>query len=285
MVSGETFPLYRCADCGLIHTERPVPDSQMHRYDKVQQRISFADKPRGLIKRLYNIARRIMLRRKYEMICRYTGLKRGNLMNYGATIGYFSKYMEDHDWQVVSIERSREVRQFSLEMFHHRMVDESVMDTLRSASFDAVTLWHILGNRESPGDILDRMHELLKPGGKLFVALHNPASLDAAHYGRNWAAWDVPRHMWHLTPTLLGKAAAEHGFIMQERMVAPFDTYYICYLSERAAGHMFPITRGFFRGLRYRLKSIRHKDNASSLIYVFRKADYGQGKEKQEKQD
>lgn len=273
MVSGERFRLYQCPDCGLIYTVLNAQTTETGRYDKVQHRITFGDKPRGLLRRMYRVARIIMLKRKLKLITRITGRKSGRLLNYGAAIGYFSSIMEDHNWKVVSIERSHEERQFSLEMFHHRMMDEDAMDQLRPGTFDVVTLWHVLGNRMNASQLMDRLYDLLKPNGMLFVASPNSASLDAAHYKDEWAGWDVPRHIWHMNPSLLQRIAKEHGFIMMHRERLPFDVFYISILSERNLGHFFPITRGMIRGLYYHLKTIGHIDRSSSLVYVFRKVE------------
>ncbi|MCQ2110941.1 MAG: methyltransferase domain-containing protein [Bacteroidaceae bacterium] len=273
MVSGERFRLYRCPDCSLVYTVLNNSGVEPGTYDKVQYRITLGDKPRGLLRRLYHVARSIMLRRKLKLITRITGRKGGRLLNYGAAIGYFSSIMEDHNWKVVSIERSHEERQFSLEMFHHRMMDEDAMNKLRKGTFDVATLWHVLGNRKNITELIDRLYDLLTPNGILFVAAPNSASLDAAHYADEWAGWDVPRHIWHMNPSLIQKVAKEHGFVMMHRERLPFDVFYICILSERNLHHIFPITRGLVRGLYYHLKSIGHVDRSSSLVYVFRKIE------------
>jgi hypothetical protein len=57
--------------------------------------------------------------------------------------------------------------------------------------------------------------ERLRPGGVLFVALPNAASLQARTFGDRWFALDPPRHLVHVpAPTLLNTVRG-HGLRVQ----------------------------------------------------------------------
>lgn len=63
-----------------------------------------------------------------------------------------------------------------------------------------------------------RLSEILRDKGVLVIAVPNPASFDAEHYKEVWAAYDVPRHLWHFTPSAMQQFGAKFGFILTERI-------------------------------------------------------------------
>ena len=86
-----------------------------------------------------------------------------------------------------------------------------------------------------------------------------------------WAAYDVPRHLWHFTPSTIQQFGAKHGFILTERIPMPFDAFYVSMLSEKYKKSRFPFIKGLITGTRAGLASLIKKEQSSSMIYVFRK--------------
>ena len=117
----------------------------------------------------------------------------------------------------------------------------------------------------------ETLSRLLKDRGVLIVAVPNPDSFDAQKYGEMWAAYDVPRHLWHFTPSAMQQFGIKHGFILTERRPMPFDAFYVSMLTEKYQGHPFPFFRGLFTGCQAWFASLVKKDRSSSMIYVFRK--------------
>ena len=79
---------------------------------------------------------------------------------------------------------------------------ESALKEFAPGSFDVITLWHVMEHLEHLDEVWQRLHELLTEKGVLIVAVPNCSSYDAQRYGEYWAAYDVPRHLWHFTPAL-----------------------------------------------------------------------------------
>ena len=67
----------------------------------------------------------------------------------------------------------------------------------RAASFDQVIIWHVLEHMNDPAGTLREAHRILKPGGRLIVAVPNFSSLQARITGAAWFHLDLPRHVFH----------------------------------------------------------------------------------------
>ena len=90
-------------------------------------------------------------------------------------------------------------------------------------------------------------------------------------YGENWAAYDVPRHLWHFTPATIQQFGSKHGFIMAERYPMPFDAFYVSMLSEKNMKKTLSFVQGLYIGLLAWFNALARKEKSSSMIYIFRK--------------
>ena len=145
------------------------------------------------------------------------------------------------------------------------------MKEFAPGSFDVITLWHVMEHLEHLGEVWQRLHELLTEKGVLIVAVPNCSSYDAQRYGEYWAAYDVPRHLWHFTPGTIQQLASRHGFIMAARHPMPFDAFYVSMLSEKHRGSSCSFLKGMFAGTLAWFNALGRKERSSSMIYVFRK--------------
>lgn len=87
-------------------------------------------------------------------------------------------------------------------------------DTLEESSsqFDAITMAHVIEHVHNPLQMLKASHQLLKPGGFLWIETPNLNSTGHSHYGRNWRGLEPPRHLTIFTETSLVAALEESGF-------------------------------------------------------------------------
>lgn len=270
-VSKESYTLLRCPSCGVVYTSNPPAEDDMKQYDKLNLKLKLGESPSGVIGKLYYRIRSRMLHKKAKIVELQSYRTGGTLLNYGAKTGFFSHMMERRGWKVLSIEKYHEERVFSLQMFHHRMYDLKEMDNLKPETFDVITLWHVFEHCYHPHELLDRFYELLRPGGVLVMACPNIRSTDAMHYGPYWAAYDVPRHLWHFNPTSLTDLVYKHGFTLMHHEKLPFDSFYISILSEMNQRHKAAFLHGMFQGFRSWIISLTRRSRSSSLVYVFRK--------------
>jgi 2-polyprenyl-3-methyl-5-hydroxy-6-metoxy-1,4-benzoquinol methylase len=271
-VTKEEFCIQSCIKCGMHLTADVPADSEISAYYKSEDYISHSDTRKGLVNRAYHIVRDYMLARKYTSIRRSTGKNKGTILDIGAGTGYFLHYMKKKNWEVYGTEKSVEAREFAKKHRNLDILPEDALFSLPTASFDAITLWHVMEHLPNIRQYWQIISKLLKPDGILIIALPNSGSWDAKHYGSYWAAWDVPRHLWHFTPKHIEKSGDKEGFRLIHSQRMPFDAFYISIMSEKYKKSAFPILKGIFFGKISWLSSLFNKNRCSSLMYIFRKS-------------
>lgn len=269
--TGESFPVVRCEHCGFLCTQHFPAEEEMGRYYESPDYISHSNTTHGAMNTVYHWVRRWMLHSKARFLKREAHRKEGRLLDIGAGTGFFAHTMQRLGWQVQATEKSPTAREFAQNHWGLDVYPEDSLNDFEPQSFDVITLWHVLEHLQSLNDTWQRLHTLLDDKGVLVVAVPNAASFDAHYYGSQWAAYDVPRHLWHFTPSTMQCFGAKHGFILQSHRPMPFDAFYVSMLTERNSGHRFPFLRGLWVGSLAWLRSLAGKEKSSSMIYVFRK--------------
>ena len=135
-------------------------------------------------------------------------------------------------------------------------------------SVDVITFWHVLEHHHDPVKLMITSHKLLKSGGLLVIALPNYDSWDADFYGRFWAAYDVPRHLYHFSQTAVNLLAEKSGFKIREIMPLYFDSYYISLLSEKYMRGNTNYFKAIINGFRSNLNAKMGNFGFSSRVYM-----------------
>ena len=200
-----------------------------------------------------------------------SGRGKGTLVDIGSGTGYFADYMTRKGWNVTGIELSEPAREYSITRFGLTVISPTEISAIKDGSVDCVTLWHVLEHLYEPVKWLKEIMRILKDDGTCIIALPNIKSADAGWFGNEWAALDVPRHLWHFSPATLQAFIKQHGFNCTELKPMPLDIYYIATLSYKNKGYRLPLLRGTATGLFLAARSLFKKDRASSLIYVISK--------------
>lgn len=138
--------------------------------------------------------------------------------------------------------------------------------------YDAITLWHVLEHVHQLHPYVARLKERLAEGGKIFIAVPNYTSADAAAYRNYWAAYDVPRHLYHFSPQSISVLMNAHGLRVIEKKPMWFDSFYISLLSSKYHRGRTSWLGAGLNGLRSNLAALVNRDRCSSLIYIVEKA-------------
>ncbi len=269
--TGEAFEVCQCETCGFRFTQNAPIESQIGKYYETPDYISHSDTHKGIINSIYHLVRKKMLHRKYSLIKNRTGLSSGNLLDIGTGTGYFSNYIQQKGWNVKAIEKSAQARAFAKEHFNLDVYDETQLDKFGPKSFDVITLWHVMEHLEHLNETWETLSSLLTDKGVLIVAVPNCTSYDAKRYKQYWAAYDVPRHLWHFSPSTMQQLGAKHNFIHAGQYPMPFDAFYISMLSEKYKKASFPFLKGMYAGSIAWLQTLAQKEKSSSMIYILRK--------------
>jgi len=243
----------------------------MEKYYESDQYLSHNDSSPRLTTLLYRYSRKIMLKKKRNIIRKFTGLEKGSLLDVGSGSGHFLIEMKDAGWDVKGIEINKKAREYFVTRSGIDVIPPSEISKFSSGSFDCITMWHVLEHFENPFEYMVHIKRMLKPEGLLIVALPNFNSSDAGHYREYWAAYDVPRHLWHFNPQTFRVFTEKNGFEIKTISRLPLDVFYISMLSEKYKGTKLHFILGIIKGLWFSLLSIAKKERSSSLIYVIRK--------------
>jgi SAM-dependent methyltransferase len=247
-----------------------VPDAgHIGKYYKAEAYISHTNTSKGFVNRLYKTVRKHTLKQKRRLIEKCTGRNNGRLLDLGAGTGAFVRTMKEAGWAVTGLEPDAEAREKAREDFQVDLQDITAFSGLQG-KFDVITLWHVLEHVHDLGGYMQRLAGLLEPGGRLFIAVPNYTSKDANAYGEFWAAWDVPRHIYHFSPAAMRTLVEKHGLVMEKYQPMWFDSFYVSLLSSKYKGGKTEILSGFWTGLRSNLNAIGHPERCSSVIYVIK---------------
>lgn len=269
--SGEMFHLCRCEDCGFLFTQDFPVEAEIGRYYETPDYISHSDTRKGMMNSVYHWVRNYMLGRKARLVTHEAHRKEGRLLDIGTGTGYFADTMQRRGWQVDAVEKNPGARAFAKEHFNLDVKPDTALGDFPPGSFDVITLWHVMEHLEPLNEMWETLNSLLTDKGVLIIAVPNCSSFDAKRYGAYWAAYDVPRHLWHFTPGTIQQFGSKHGFIMAERHPMPFDAFYVSMLTEKHIRHSCAFLRGMITGTLAWLSALVKKENSSSMIYVFRK--------------
>lgn len=271
-VSQSAFAIWHCNDCTLRFTQ-DIPDAAgiIPYYQSVEY-ISHSDTNKGIINRLYHLVRNYTLKTKYTLIKKVSGLNSGKLLDIGAGTGAFSNTMQSKGWEVTGLEPDSTARQQAMNNYQLQLFTPDTIQALTPAGFDVITLWHVLEHVHDLEGYWNHFQCLLNNKGQLIIAVPNYTSYDAAYYREYWAAYDVPRHLYHFSPESIERLARKHGFKLEATYPMWFDSFYVSMLSEKYRHKKNKLFSALIHGLISNIKTIGNSRNCSSVIYQFSKS-------------
>jgi SAM-dependent methyltransferase len=252
----------RCEECSFLFTQDAPAETDLTDSCEAPLYLFPVKTDGGRLRRYYRQLSDCLLRQKVKLIVRTSHINGTRLLDVSNDNGSFALFMQRAGWQTSA-------------------VTDKELPVQNDGSFDVATLWHSLEGIADLNEVADALYRLLTDNGTLVVAAANCSSFDAAHYGANWAAYDVPRHRWHFTPDTIQKWGQKHGFILTARHPIYADAFYISRLTERYLGHPFASLRGMLIGIATSFSTLARKEQSSSMIYVFRKRQSPEGDNRQ----
>jgi 2-polyprenyl-3-methyl-5-hydroxy-6-metoxy-1,4-benzoquinol methylase len=270
-VSKEEFVVWQCSNCSLRFTQDAPDEANIGPYYRSADYISHSNTSKGLVNKIYRSVRNHTLEQKAKLIIGKTK-KQGKILDLGAGIGAFLNTMRGKGWETIGIEPDEGARQQAAGLFNMHLNETGALYELPANSFDAITLWHVLEHVHQLHSYIEQLKKLLKPKGKLFIAVPNYESLDNSIYKLYWAAYDVPRHLYHFTPGAMNILMEKHRLRIIAEKPMWFDSFYISLLSSRYKNGKTKWFGAVWTGLRSNLKALLNKAHCSSLIYIVEKA-------------
>lgn len=270
-VSHENFEIWECKACTLRFTQDVPNENSIGPYYQSEEYISHSDTKEGLINALYHKVRKRTLNSKRDAITKFTGIKKGSILDVGAGTGAFLSTMKRAGWECRGIEPSEDARAAAEKLYELELQSQDDFKSLPIESFDAITMWHVLEHVHDLKGYMARLKELLKPNGKLFIAVPNYTSYDAQVYKEFWAAYDVPRHLYHFSPLSIRQLLKEYELTLHQVCPMWFDSFYVSMLSEKYKRGRNNYIGAFAKGVLSNINALADKEKCSSLIYIIGK--------------
>jgi 2-polyprenyl-3-methyl-5-hydroxy-6-metoxy-1,4-benzoquinol methylase len=270
-VSKELFQVWECSHCSVRFTQDVPGVEYIDGYYKSDAYISHSNTSKGFINKLYHLVRSFTLGSKKRLVQKTSAKIENSLLDIGAGTGAFTSTMQKAGWHVTGLEPDQTARTNAKEQYNILLHPPEHLFSLAPASFNAITLWHVLEHVHELHTYLDTFYSLLSEGGSLIIAVPNYKSYDATVYSGAWAAYDVPRHLYHFSPESMKHLLYQHGFKIKKYIPMWFDSFYISLLSEKyLTGKTRPV-KAFLTGLVSNLYALRNTSKCSSIIYIAKK--------------
>lgn len=267
-VSKESFVIVECENCSFKFTN-PRPDSEsIGAYYESEEYVSHSNTKSGIINKAYHVVRSITTKQKVELINKCAPAK-GTILDYGCGTGNFLAACKNDGWDIRGIEPNKKAREIASNETEE-LVAADLAD-LEGEKFEVITLWHVLEHIHTLNETMAQLVDMLQDDGTLIVAVPNADSHDAQLYKENWAAYDVPRHLYHFTQATMKRFLKKHKMKLEDVLPMKFDAYYVSMLSEKHKEGKTKVISSVLNGYKSNSYAEKNDNDYSSLIFVARK--------------
>lgn len=219
----ERYHLRRCSSCTCVWLEEPpTPGEMLLHYDEDYHRaITIAGET----------ATEERWRRHRDLIVRTKHC--GSILDIGCSSGSFLSTLQNNGWNLFGIEMepataAKARATTGANVFVGDVVDAPFPDEY----FDAITCFDLLEHVYDPQQLLSKARDWLKPDGVLYLVLPNIKSWEAGLFGSYWYGLELPRHLFHFSPSSLRYIASALGF--RESRLTTRNSYV-----ERSIGYLY----------------------------------------------
>lgn len=264
-VSKENFELYRDEHLDMLFT-KPKPNAiDLPKYYESDDYISHTDGKRSFFEHFYHFIKNIALKHKLRLINSLCN-ERGKILDIGAGTGDLLLVAKKNGWETIGYEPNAKARKIA-ENKGIKFTSET--SNLENASFDIITMWHVLEHVSDVEAQIKELKRLIKPTGAILIAVPNFNSYDALYYKEFWAAFDVPRHLSHFSKKSIALLFEVQNLKLAKILPMKFDAYYVSLLSEKYKTGRMNYAKAFAIGLKSNFIG-RGFTEYSSHIYILK---------------
>ncbi|GGG10440.1 class I SAM-dependent methyltransferase [Pontibacter amylolyticus] len=264
-VSKESFVIVECENCNFKFTN-PRPDAaSIDKYYESEEYISHSNIKTGIINRAYHVVRSITTKQKVELINRHVPAK-GTILDYGCGTGVFLNACKQDGWDIRGVEPNIRAREEASSLTGE--IIAKGLEEISGEKFEVITMWHVLEHIHTLNETLAELINLLQDDGTLIIAVPNADSHDAQQYKADWAAYDVPRHLYHFTQPTMKRLLKKHKMQLEEVLPMKFDAYYVSMLSEKQKEGKTKVISSVVNGYKSNSYAEKNGNDYSSLIFV-----------------
>jgi 2-polyprenyl-3-methyl-5-hydroxy-6-metoxy-1,4-benzoquinol methylase len=266
-LTNESFNLNYISKYDVLITQPFPSEKALPNYYDNKDYISHTDSKTSWFDRLYQFVKRFAISKKVKLITNQT--EEQTILDVGCGTGDFLLACKNKNWQVTGIEPNTKARRLAEQKLPMVSIFSDIKNIELTEKFDIITLWHVLEHIPDLDEYINRLKKFLKPNGRLIIAVPNYKSYDARYYGKFWAAYDVPRHLWHFSQKSISSLFLNYKMRVEKIIPMKFDSFYVSFLSEKYKNGKTKPFHAFYIGFRSNLKA-RKTTEYSSLIYILK---------------
>ena len=267
--SKENFTIVSCGTCNFTFTNPRPLDKKLGDYYKSDMYISHTNNTKGLFNWMYQTVRNYAIGTKVSLLKSIK--KTGTHLDIGCGTGEFLNSCKLAGFTTKGIEPSELARNQAINNHGLNISSNTDLSQYTDQEFDSISMWHVLEHVPALNETIKQFDRLLKPDGKIIIAVPNHKSWDATFYKEFWAAWDVPIHLWHFSTETIQQLFKNSNFSLEKTKPMIFDSFYVSLLSEEFKTGKKNFITGFIIGFISNLAGLFSKRGHSSAIYVFKK--------------
>ncbi|MBH07787.1 MAG: methyltransferase [Flavobacteriales bacterium] len=265
----EEFTIVSCETTRFLFTNPRPFQKNISKYYEFQNYISHTNKKNDFTSKLYQLIRTYSINRKHTLISKL--IKNKKILDIGSGTGEFLSYMKKNNYETYGVEIAKNARNLSIK--NHKLNVKDSIFNLSEKNFDIITMWHVLEHIYDLDDYMRKIKNLLNDKGFLLVAVPNHKCYDQKFFGKYWAGWDVPLHLWHFDKNSMQKLSKLYGFEIFRIHPLYFDSFYVSLLSSKYKHGTYSYIQAFLIGLYSNLVAELKTGEYSSLIYILRKSN------------
>ena len=268
-VSRETFDLLLDKNADFLITHPQPTEKDLSKYYESEDYISHTDASKSVIDKLYQTAKKFTVSNKTNLVKNLTSTKKSKikLLDIGCGTGDFLYACNNKGFLISGIEPNKKARKLA----ENKIKDITILDSIFNATqkFDVITMWHVLEHVTNLDEYLVKLKSLLVEDGVLIIAVPNFKSYDAKYYKEFWAAYDVPRHLWHFSKKAIIDLFTKVDLKVQKVLPMRLDSFYVSLLSEKYKTGKSNFLKAFFIGFVSNFNAFFSKEY-SSHIYIIK---------------
>ncbi len=275
----EDFELYHNKKYEMLVTIPAPTNTALSRYYDDAAYLPHNNANKSLFEKLYQYVKKEATFNKVNLL---NSLKTSakTVLDIGTGTGDFLVACQKNGWKVTGVEPNPKAQviaklkiQSSAENISHEIIYESLkmlqdQHKDNSVQFDVITLWHVLEHVPDLEHYISEIKSLLKPNGTIIIAVPNFKSYDALYYGKFWAAFDVPRHLWHFSKKSISLLFEKEQMKVVKIFPMKMDSFYVSLLSEKYKTGKMNYLKGFLIGLQSNIKGLISGEYSSHIFII-----------------
>lgn len=187
-------PIVKCSNCQIIYVDEKLTQEQVSTYYECANDPLYFDEQE---------ARRITFQKYLKKLQSFFPIKK-HLLDIGTNTGLFVKIAQNNGWDATGLEPNKWGVEYAKKNYNVNLVNKPFeKGTFKKESFDVVTMWDVVEHFTDPVSEIEKVYEIVKPGGVFAFSTVDPESLLAKAMGSRWP-WYMEMHK-----VFLNKKAAE----------------------------------------------------------------------------